>query len=123
MAPTEDELRAIARRLRVLLEPYRERFPAGADDETTLALERGPSAEHPRGVYFGGVRLGRRYVSYHLMPVYTHPDLLEPVSPALRKRMQGKSCFNLTTMDETLVAELDLLTREGFERYRSEALA
>jgi hypothetical protein len=27
------------------------------------------------------------------MPVYAWPDLLEDASPELRKRMQGKSCF------------------------------
>ena len=40
------------------------------------------------------------------MPVYVDPGLLDDVSPELRKRMQGKSCFNFTSVDEPLFAEL-----------------
>jgi hypothetical protein len=41
------------------------------------------------------VQIKKNYVIYHLMPVYLNPGLLEGMSPGLRKRMQGKSCFNL----------------------------
>ena len=58
---------------------------------------------------FGAVQTKARYVSYHLMPINAAADLLG-VSEALRKRMQGKSCFNFTRVDEGLFAELDELT-------------
>ena len=51
------------------------------------------------------------------MPVYAFPDLDETISPALRRRKQGKSCFNFTTVDEPLFAELATLLAAGFERY------
>ena len=73
----------------------------------------------PPSSYFGGVRAGKSYVSYHLMAVYADPSLLESVSPALRKRMQGKSCFNFTKLDEATMAELAELTRRGVEWYRT----
>lgn len=41
------------------------------------------------------------------------------VSPALKKRMQGKSCFNLTAPDAALFAELKHLTAEGFRRFKT----
>jgi len=56
------------------------------------------------------------------MPVYIFPDLLKNISPALKKRMQGKSCFNFTKIDEALIAELDDLTKRGIERSRAEGL-
>ena len=68
-------------------------------------------------VWFGGVRLGKAYVSYHLMPVYTHPALAAKISPALKKRMQGKSCFNFKVVDAALFDELEALTREGAALY------
>lgn len=68
-------------------------------------------------MWFGGVREGKAYVSYHLMPVYTHPALDAKISPALRKRMQGKSCFNFKTADEALFEELAALTKEAAEIY------
>ena len=58
---------------------------------------------------FGAVQTKKRYVSYHLMPIYSAPDLLG-ASDALRARMQGKACFNFTRVDEVLFAELDRVT-------------
>jgi hypothetical protein len=39
------------------------------------------------------------------------------MSPELRRRMQGKSCFNFRTVDEPLFAELARITEAGFEPY------
>ncbi len=64
------------------------------------------------------MRLGKSYVSYYLMPLYVCPDLLVGMSDALRKRMQGKSCFNFATPDEALFNELAQMTQVGFERYK-----
>ena len=61
-------------------------------------------------------RLGTRYVSFYLMGVYGDPKLLDTVSPELRRRMQGKSCFNFTTIDESLMAELEQLTARSIDR-------
>jgi hypothetical protein len=52
-------------------------------------------------------------VSFYFMPVYSHPELLEDLSPALRKRMHGKACFKFATVDETLLAELESLVARG----------
>ncbi|WP_051175971.1 hypothetical protein [Luteimonas mephitis] len=60
--------------------------------------------------FFGAVQAKKSYVSYHLMPVYEDPALLDGISDALRKRMQGKSCFNFTADDPQLFRELDALT-------------
>ena len=82
----------------------------------------GPPTPRSKGkeVWFGAARIGKRYVSYHLMPVYVFPDLLDGISPELKKRMQGKSCFNYTHVDERLFHELSELTKQGYERYEKE---
>lgn len=79
-------------------------------------------ASRGREVWFGAVRSGKRYVSYHLMPVYAFPDLLDGISPGLKKRMQGKSCFNFTRIDEHLFVELSELTARGYERFKQAGL-
>jgi hypothetical protein len=56
------------------------------------------------------------------MPVYAFPELLDPISPGLKKRMQGKSCFNFTSVDEKLFNELAELTERGYERFKQEKL-
>lgn len=70
-------------------------------------------------MFFGAVMMGKAYISYHLMPLYACPDLVKTVSPELRKRMQGKSCFNFRAPDEALYAELGELTKAGLEKYRT----
>jgi hypothetical protein len=69
---------------------------------------------------FGGVEIKKNYVSAHLFPVYTDPRLLEGISEPLRKRMQGKSCFNFKKMDEPLLAELNRLIDTGAELYKEQ---
>ena len=105
-------------RLREILEPYRGRLVATKDGPDGLTLEI-PGLEGKPWGYVAGTRLGKRYVSLYLMPVYAFPDLDEALSPDLRRRKQGKSCFNFTTVDEPLFAELAGVMAAGFERYLS----
>jgi hypothetical protein len=82
----------------------------------------GPPSEQTRGkeLWFGSVKTGKAYVSYHLMAVYAFPDLLDAASSDLKKRMQGKSCFNFRTPDPKLFKELDRLTGDGYRRFKQE---
>jgi hypothetical protein len=70
---------------------------------------------HPRKpktpMWFGMVRQGRAYVSYHLLPLYMNAGLQAQVSPALARRKQGKACFNFKVLEPALLAELEVLTR------------
>ena len=72
---------------------------------------------------FGMVRTGKNYVSFHLMPVYGYPPLLAGISPTLKKRMQGKACFNFTEVDEALFAELADLTARGLAAFKKISFA
>ena len=56
------------------------------------------------------------------MPVYCEPKLLKDISLELKKRMQGKSCFNFKTIDKELLKELTELTKKSFEYYKSEGM-
>lgn len=68
-------------------------------------------------IFFGMIKTTKKHVSFHLMPVYCEPDLLKNLSPELKKRMQGKSCFNFSQLDKDLFKELETLTQAGFESY------
>ncbi len=78
-----------------------------------------PFEQHKRQpLFFGSVRLGKAYVSFHLMPLYMNPSLSNTISPVLKKRMQGKTCFNFKTdPDPKLIAELKQLTDAGFKQW------
>jgi hypothetical protein len=107
---------AVFERLRGILKPYESEMHVSADDDTWYGLDLAPPEERNPTTWFGSVRRGKRYVSIYLMPVYVDPDLMDDASPELRRRMQGKSCFNFTKVDEPLIAELEALTRTGYER-------
>jgi hypothetical protein len=73
-------------------------------------------------MWFGTVRSGKAYVSFHLMALYFNPPMNALVSPALKKRMQGKTCFNFKKEDKELFAELKSLTAAAMEDYRKREL-
>ncbi|MGH9633519.1 MAG: hypothetical protein ACRD72_01660 [Candidatus Angelobacter sp.] len=80
-----------------------------------------PSILHRRKpLYFAGVRMGKNYVSFHLLYLYFNPAAIKAIPPALRKRMQGKACFNFTAVDEECFAELGRLIGDGLKIYKSE---
>jgi hypothetical protein len=87
---------------------------------TVVTKGASPFPQHKgEPLHFGSVRLGKAYVSYHLMPLYMCPALNESISPQLKKRMQGKTCFNFRTGPEPeLLTELERLTAAGLEQWR-----
>lgn len=66
-----------------------------------------------RPLAVGAVQIKKNYVSFHLLPVYVIPELAKSISPSLQKRMQGKSCFNFTSVEPAHVKELAALTKKG----------
>lgn len=77
-----------------------------------------PNPRKPKEpMWFGAVKLGKSYVSYHLMPLYTDPELAAPIPDSLRRRMQGKSCFNFRAIDSIRINELEELTSRCAKAY------
>ncbi|HEX5015108.1 MAG TPA: hypothetical protein VFV72_13230 [Candidatus Limnocylindrales bacterium] len=114
-ASREQRFDAVFGRLRSILEPYAPKMYVTADSEAFYSLDMAPEKEREPATWFGGVRRGKAYVSYYLMSIYADPGLVAEISPALKKRMQGKSCFNFTQVDESLFDELKRLTARGYE--------
>jgi len=52
------------------------------------------------------------------MPVYGNQALRDSLSPSLRKRMQGESGFNFTTIDRGQLQELAAVTKMGIEGFK-----
>ena len=117
--PNRDDFPMIFDRLKKMMQPLAPPFTVQVDQPDNYSLNAPGSTRYPKGFFFGAVQLRKNYVSYHLMPVYMFPELLEGLSERLRKRMQGKSCFNFTAFDEEMFTELAQLTTKGIERFRS----
>ena len=106
-------------KLKEIFAPYEAKLNVAADTPDNYSLEVDHVMKNKNRLYFGGVRRGKAYVSFHLMPVYAFPELTEKISSDLKKRMQGKSCFNFTSPNEKLFNELRKLTKTGFARFTS----
>jgi len=114
----DEEFTRVFGALKKLVRPLAKRMTVLADTPDKFILEGGYSEEHKKKIWFGGVQRGKAYVRYHLIAVYAFPDLLKDLSPKLRARMQGKSCFNFTKHDPALFREVGVLTKRSFERFR-----
>ena len=117
----EDFAQAFAS-LKPLLGKYARRMAVKADtpaEYTLVTKSPSPFPQHKgEPLQFGSVRVGKAYVSFHLMPLYMSPEFAGHISPELKKRMQGKTCFNFKTAPQPeLVAQLEELTEMGFRQW------
>lgn len=108
--------------LRKVLAAHAKGLKVTADGPKGYSLNTPYSPKWKKELFFGGVQVTKNYVSFHLFAVYMFPELLDGMSPELKARMQGKSCFNFRAPDETLFRELAALTSAGLERMRTEKL-
>jgi len=108
----------VFRALRRILQKHAGRLTVVDESPAKFSLVGGKHPQHGTPMSVAWVAVGKNYVSFHHMGVYARPELLKGVSKQLRARMQGKSCFNFTAVDEALFAELEELTLRGFEVFR-----
>ncbi len=105
--------------LKKILAPYAKRMVVVHDTPENYYLSSTkPHPTNRRPMMFAAVQTGKNYVSFHYMPIYCAPALQKSLSPALKKRMQGKACFNFTAVDEALFAELADVTKRGLEGFQ-----
>jgi len=114
------ELDNVFQELRKILYPYSSKLDCKSDEEGNLYIDTFHIMKNKKPLFFGAVQTRKRYVSYHLMPVYVDPGLLDSISPELKRRMQGKSCFNFKSIDKPLFKDLAALTKAGYRYYQDE---
>jgi hypothetical protein len=110
------DLAAVEARLRAILEPYRGRLEDG-EIYGIPTLRRPGAKAHD---WFAGVQLADGYVKLNFLPMHAHPELLDGISPALRKRKTGASVFRFTSMDDALAAEIEALLARAYPVYAGE---
>ena len=115
----DQPLEATFKTLRKVLQPYERTLLVAVDEPGNYQLSSPAMSDRiGRPLFVAAVQTKKRYVTFHLMPVYACPDLVKGLSPSLRKRMQGKSCFNFTSIGPRDARELSALTKKGIARYR-----
>ena len=114
------EFKEVFAKLKAIFKSCAKNMDAVHDNETYYLLNTRHLMRNKQPLCFGGVRMGRNYVSFYLMSVYACPDLLKSMSSELKKRMQGKSCFNFKEVDEKLFEELATLTKAGAAKFNDQ---
>ncbi len=118
--PTQKDFSTVFEQLSSILKPYAKNLTVKTDSRDTYYLDGPYSEKWKKEIFFASAQIKKNYVSLYLMPVYMYPELLNDISPALKKRMQGKSCFNFKKVEPELFEELATLTRLGAEKFKKE---
>src|SRR5574339_1115191 len=116
--PTQNDFPVIFEQLKQIIEPYAPKLTVTVDTPHAYSLDGPYSEKWKKVLFFSSVQIKKNYVSFYLMPVYLYPELLEDISPALKKHMQGKSCFNFKKVEPALFEELSQLTKRSSERFK-----
>jgi hypothetical protein len=116
----QDDFPLIFEQLKNILKPHAEQLTLKTDTADTYYIDGPYSEKWKKQIFFASAQIKKNYVSFYLMPVYMVPELLKDVSPALKKHMQGKSCFNFKKVEPQLFKELAELTRKGVEKFKKE---
>jgi len=99
--------------LRAILVPFEDSLEAAQIYGIEVLKRPGPKAHD----WFAGVRPGKGTAKLMLLPIKAHPELLDDISPALRKRKSGDALFTLQPGDEALLPELRQLVARAFDSY------
>lgn len=119
-------------RLRGILKKHADGFTVAEDapDNFTLEGPIGPATlqawggkERSQTIPVAWARVGKAYVSFHLMGVYGNPKLLGDCSTNLKAHMQGKSFFNFKTLDDPLFVELERLTLQSLAGMKRQVMS
>jgi hypothetical protein len=108
--------------LKPVMAKYAKRLSVKTDtpvEYTLVTKSASPFPQHKgQPMWFGSVKLGKAYVSFHLMPLYMNEPLTKTISPELKKRMQGKTCFNFRNdPGPVLLGELQRLTEAALKQW------
>ena len=88
-----------------------------SDTPTNFELVTPATLPNGKPLWFGAVVMKKTAVTYYLVPMYD-PTIEARLSPQLRKRKHGKTCFNFQRPDPALFAELDQVTEAAREHWQ-----
>ena len=124
--PASSEFETVFNRLKKILQNHKENFTVKPDTNSSYGLQGKPGPATIK--VWGGkmkkpvmpvawIEIGKAYVSYHVMGLYTNTALQNSMSKELKARMQGKTCFNFKNINEELFKELEQITVEAIDDF------
>jgi hypothetical protein len=107
------DLAALQGRLQALLDPYAARLVPS----TIYGLPTMRRADAKPSNWFAFVKPASQHVSLFLLPIHDHPELLDPLSPGLRRCVTGRSTITFRSMSDQDVSELERLLARAYAVY------
>lgn len=107
------DLNAVEAELRAILVHYEDVLEA-AEIYGMEVLRRPGAKAHD---WFAGVQQVSGTVKFNLLPMHTHPAILEGASSALLRHRTGASVMKFAEYDEPLFEELEALVGRAFDTY------
>jgi hypothetical protein len=68
-------------------------------------------------IYFAWLKEGKHDTALHFFPIYSHPQRFADLPPNLRKKLTGKACFHIKTVDSDLLESVGGMLERGREIY------
>ncbi len=111
----------IFKQLKPLLENYAPPLTAKKDSDTGYELWSNKElmiADIMKSeIFFAAFMVQKNFVSFYYFPIYTHPEIKKDLPPRLVNLLSGKSCFNITSLDDELLVDIEAALRYGFAFY------
>ena len=104
--------------LRAILSEFDGKLRVSKDEPGKYELVSLGPTHKGKPMDFGSVLIQKNYVSFYLMPLYTHPELEKDISHDLKRHKRGKSCFSFTEPDLLLFVQLAALSVAGYRAYQ-----
>lgn len=123
-----DRLHEVFNNLRAIVSEYEKGLRIVSDDCSRYEVEFDREFEtkslktgniiKKKGLYFTGLIIQKGYVGLYFMPIYSHKDQFQNLSPDFLKKLKGKSCFHIKTWDSETEIETRKLIKKGFSIYK-----
>lgn len=94
------------------------RYEVEFDREFETTSKRTGNIIKKKGLYFTGLIIHKDYVGLYFMPIYSHKEQFQNLSPDFMKKLKGKSCFHIKTWDSETETETKKLIEKGFSLYK-----
>jgi hypothetical protein len=113
MPSSHADLGALERRLGALLDPYAARLVPS----TIYGLPTMRRADRKPSEWFAFIKPASSHVSLFLLPIHAHPELLDALSPGLRRCVTGRATLTFRSISDQDVGELEALLARAYAVY------
>jgi hypothetical protein len=122
-AATREDFQATFEALKDVLRKYEPKCVVHKDDAQWYYLNTTKIGANKQPTMFAATRIGKNYVSFHLMPLYCCAELVDGMPEFLRARMQGKACLNFKAIKPEELKAIAQVTEKGFRIFKKAGYA